>query len=326
MKKVLYTVCSANHLAHCKTMTNAFLKFHNDYEIIIGLTDRNDGRFDNTFFEPCSIIEAEQLAIPDFKEMANNYTVIELNCAMKVFMAQYIFKSFNPDILLYLDSDIDVMHSMYEIELELADNDILITPHFISPLPDSNLLPRERDILRSGLYNAGFMAYRKSPVTEAFIKWWASHMKTECFYNFAEGMGVDQIWLNLLPLFFQRVGIWQNPGANVAYWNLHERILTKQGDSILINKKYPLLFLHISGYRFNTPDNISLHQNRFSMSEQPVLSELLNNYRNRVMANGFNKFSEMQCVFSKSVKKSKGIMKMINKFMAPFQLKIIKSN
>ena len=326
MKKILYTVCSANHLAHCKTMTDAFLQFHQDYEVIIGLVDRIDGRFDASFFQPCELVEAHQLGIQDFEQLAIQYTILELNCAMKVFMAQYIFRKYNPHILLYLDSDIDVMHPLNEVEEALDEKDFLLTPHFLTPLPDADRLPRERDILRSGIYNAGFMAFRQSAQVDVFLNWWAKHMRTECFYNFAEGMGVDQLWLNLVPLFFDRVGVWKHPGANVAYWNIHERSLSRKENVVFVNKQYPLLFLHISGYQFNEPEQISRHQNRYTMAEQPVLAELLNNYRNRVMANGYENFSEMQCVFAKPVKKSKGIMKKLNSWLMPLGIKLVKTH
>ena len=39
VKKIVYTVCSANHLAHCKTMADSFVKYNAEYQVIIALTD-----------------------------------------------------------------------------------------------------------------------------------------------------------------------------------------------------------------------------------------------------------------------------------------------
>lgn len=322
MKKILYTVCSANHLAHCKTMVRSFMEHHQGYEIVIGLVDKIDDRFTEEEFLPCRLVEIDKMGIPDFQELLFRYTVIELNCAMKVFVAEYIFQQYQPDILLYLDSDMWVKGSLQELEAQLAEHPILLTPHFTVPLPDNTAKPLERDLLRSGIYNAGFMAYRRSDTVTRFLQWWREHMRGECYYNFAEGMGVDQIWLNLVPLLFEETGIVRHPGANVAYWNLHERALSEQDGVVMVNGTHRLLFLHISGYRFDEPEKISRHQDRFLMSDQPVLREMLNTYRALVIDNGYQKFSPMPCLYARPVKKSTGLMKTVNQLLKPLGVKI----
>lgn len=322
MKKILYTVCSANHLAHCKTMVRSFMEHHQGYEIVIGLVDKIDNRFTEEEFHPCRLVEIEKMGIPDFQDLLFRYTVIELNCAMKVFVAEYIFQQYHPDILLYLDSDMWVKGSLQELEAQLAEHPILLTPHFTVPLPDNTAKPLERDLLRSGIYNAGFMAYRRSDTVTRFLQWWREHMRGECYYNFAEGMGVDQIWLNLVPLLFEETGIVRHPGANVAYWNLHERSLSEADGQVMVNGTQRLLFLHISGYRFDEPEKISRHQDRFLMNDQPVLRKMLDEYHTLVSGNGYHKFSPMPCLYARPVKKSTGLMKTVNQLLKPLGVKI----
>ncbi|MBI2273897.1 MAG: hypothetical protein HYU70_08885 [Bacteroidetes bacterium] len=322
MKKILYTVCSANHLAHCKTMVNSFMECNSGYEIVIGLVDKTDDRFSAKEFLPCHLVEIASMGIPDFEELLYRYTVIELNCAMKVFVAEYIFRQYNPDILMYLDSDMWVKNSIGELEAKLAAHPILLTPHFTVPLPDNEARPLERDLLRSGIYNAGFMAFRRCETVTRFLQWWSGHMRGECYYNFAEGMGVDQIWLNLVPLLFEETGIVRHPGANVAYWNLHERSLSVVNDTVMVNGIHPLLFLHISGYRFDEPEKLSRHQTRFMLDDQPLLKELLAGYRELVIRNGYDTFSSMPCLYAKPVKKSTGLMKTVNQLLKPLGIKL----
>lgn len=253
--------------------------------------------------------------------MSGQYTIIELNCAIKPFMAQYLFKNYSPDILLYLDTDIFIYHSLESIEAALTENDIVLTPHFTHPMNDDKE-PRERDMLRSGLYNAGFIGMKKSKTVDNILQWWSDRLIDQCYYNFAEGMGVDQYWLNLVPLFFDRVQIFNHKGANVAYWNLHERILNKKDNAIFVNDTEPLLFLHISGYKFDKPEELSRHQTRFQLSELPVLKELLIEYKTIVYKNGYEKFINMSCYFSKPKKKSTGLMATVNKALKPLKVKI----
>ena len=323
LKKILYTVCSANHLAHCKTMADSFVQFNPSYQVIIGLTDKIDNQFIVADFDPYTIIEVGDLAMPSFSAMAEKYTVIELNCAMKGFVGNHILSHYQPDILIYLDSDIQVFHSFELIENELTDNDILLTPHINKAYPNDQYLPKERDTLRSGLYNAGFMAFKAGKNVDTFFNWWMAHLQDECYYNFAEGMGVDQLWLNLVPLFFQRVGILNNPGTNVAYWNLHERQIDLIDGKYWVNEVYPLLFLHISGYTFDQPENLSRHQTRYNLNSLPILQQLLHGYRQIVIQNGYDRYHSMHCAYAKKIKKSTGIMKTINQIISPLGIKII---
>lgn len=322
MKKIVYTVCSANHLAHCKTMAQSFNEFNSGYELFIILIDQVNNRFNLSLFESCKIIEISSLGISDFDIMARRYSVIELNCAMKPFAAQWIFAHHQPDLLLYIDSDTWVFDSFEKVEKSLLENDLVITPHFTHPYPDNHLLPRERDILRSGLYNAGFLGMRNTVQTHSFLLWWADHMKTECFYNFAEGMGVDQIWINLVPLLFKKVQINTNPGLNVAYWNLHERTISLVDKKYWVNANNELIFMHISGYQFDQPALISRHQNRFAINDYPVLDSLLQAYAKKVKENGYDFYQTMDCFYAVKKKKSWGIMKTMNQLIKPFGVKI----
>ena len=322
MKKIVYTVCSANHLAHCKTMADSFVQFNSGYELFIILIDRVDGRFNLNSFKPHNIIEISELVVLNFDEMAAQYSVIELNCAMKPFAAQWLFAQYQPDILLYIDSDTWVFSAFDSVEKSLLKNDIVITPHFTKPYPDNQLLPRERDILRSGLYNAGFLGMRNSANTHDFLNWWAGHMQSECYYNFAEGMGVDQIWINLVPLLFKQVEINDDPGLNMAYWNLHERTLHFKEGRYWVNQNHSLVFLHISGYQFNQPSIISRHQNRYTFFDHPVLEELFSQYTSKVRENGYDYYSSLACTYAIPKKKSRGIMKTLNQLIKPLGIKI----
>jgi hypothetical protein len=78
MKKIVYTVCSANHLAHCKTMADSFIQHNPSYELYIILIDQINGRFNLNSFDRYNILEISELGVPDFEIMAAQYTVIEL--------------------------------------------------------------------------------------------------------------------------------------------------------------------------------------------------------------------------------------------------------
>ncbi len=324
MKKIVYTVCSANHLAYAKTMADSFVQYNQGYSVFICLIDKIKGRFEAEFFSPHTIIEVKDIGIHDFTGMSEKYTIIELNCAVKPFMASYLFQKHNPEILFYFDSDVCFYHSIAPIEALLSEHSLLLTPHILTPYSD-DANPKERDLLRSGIYNAGFLALRNSVTANNFLNWWANRLRTQCYYNFAEGMGVDQNWLNLVTLFFKGTGIVQHMGANVAYWNLHERNLTRKEGKWVINATWPLIFFHISGYKFNAPEVLSLHQDRIKLADFPAVKELLKEYREKVEACGHTKFSKLQCYYAKPPKKASTIARVINYALAFLGLKVVKA-
>jgi len=63
------------------------------------------------------------------------------------------------EAVLYLDPDISVFNRFDEMENALNGCDVLLTPHFTTPINDDKILSEE-DILNTGLYNLGFICIR----------------------------------------------------------------------------------------------------------------------------------------------------------------------
>ncbi|HJV19466.1 MAG TPA: hypothetical protein VJ552_06255 [Sediminibacterium sp.] len=322
-KKILYTISSASHLAYCKTMADSFITANPDYQVMICLADQIMERFDPAGFAPHQLITVEAMNIPAFAAMSERYDIVELSCALKPFAGLYILEKFRPDCMVYLDSDIQVYDSFLLLEEELNCHSIIVTPHFSKPLPADSSVPRERDILRHGLYNGGFFMLKNDPIAISFLTWWGSHLEKEGYLNYAEGMGRDQNWLNFLPLFFSNVLVAKEmAGVNVAYWNLHERSVSRVNNRYMVNDTSPLVFFHISGYSFDQPELLSKHQDRYDLDQFPLLKGMLHQYRQAVLANDHARFSAMECAYARKKKKSMGIMKTINRMIRPLGIKV----
>ena len=101
----------------------------------------------------------------------------------------------------------------------LEAHDAVVTPHLTEPLKDKRK-PCDLDILRSGVYNLGFLAVKSTKQVRGFIEWWADKLADHCRVAIADGIFVDQKWCDFLPSFVEKVLVDHNPGMNVAYWNL----------------------------------------------------------------------------------------------------------
>jgi hypothetical protein len=224
------------------------------------------------------------------------YDIVELNTSVKPFFFKYFFDQKKYESLIYMDPDIQVFSEFSELENELKSNDIVITPHFFTPLNDDKW-QAEEDFLNSGLYNLGFIAINTTGNGLAMINWWAKRLITKAYINFSRGLFTDQIWVNFAPLFFEKVKILKHLGYNVAYWNLHERKINTKNNKYYINSDVPLVFFHYASYRPLNPSLISSGQRRYTFDDRPDITPLFDNYRNILLNGDYKRMNSVPCYF-----------------------------
>jgi hypothetical protein len=301
MKKIVVTTCSANHLAQAKSLGDSLLLFNPGYKLMIGLVDKLDNRVDPGFYYPHHLVEVDALHISEFAEMYHRYTTLELNCALKCFFLHYALGTYQPDILFFLDSDILVFDSFKFLEEQLIDHSILISPHITEPYPNDKHRPQEKEILKTGIFNGGFLGLRNDENSHALLDWWRPRMVDQCYERPKEGLNVDQKWLELVPLYFKSVKVISHEGCNVAYWNLHQKEIRKQDNKYFVNNE-PLIFFHYSGYSVKHPDQISRHQDRIGFEGNVELRELFQVYHRTLVANDHEKMLSLECFYEKQSK------------------------
>jgi hypothetical protein len=301
-EKIIFTTCTTGYLAQAKSLGDSIAQTNRGYKLCIGLVDKINGRFDPSIFSPYDIVEIETINIPPFDDMKRRYSSLELCCAVKSWMALYLFTKYNVQQVIYMDADILVFSSMEFIEKQSKEFSILLAPHIVSPLPNDGKRPHEMGILKTGIYNAGFFAVRNDQTGNAFLNWWKDILVDYCYEDGKNGLASDQSWLNFVPLFFRDVKIIDHPGCNAAYWNLHERSIEENGDGYLVNKEFPLLFFHFSGYSIHHPSLISRHQDRFSMEDNFAIKKIFNIYHRALLQNGHEWFQKIPFYYKKKMK------------------------
>ncbi len=306
-----YTVCTLNYLAHARAFYESFHKHHPEIPFFLGLVDRVEGRVDISSL-PFEVIEVEKIGVRNLPEMAARYTILELTCALKSYFGSYFLETY-PQLneLWYFDTDIQVYNKMNIVSEGLQTGDILITPHFFSPYSDRKH-QSERDFLNSGLYNAGFFALKRSPVSKRFLDWWKDRVSREGYVRFDMGMFLDQLWLNLVPLFFPETVVSKNLGLNVGYWNLHERQISSTDGSYWVNTSTPLCFFHFSGFRLEAPELISTHQDRWSFESRKDIVSLYKGYEAAVKKHGYDDVAGLKSVFDKKYRAVSAFSKVRN--------------
>lgn len=312
-QKFAFTICSINYLAQARVLQETLEKTNPDYEFVIGLCDRVEGsEVDASKLEGLKLLEVHQIGIEGFDEMCVRYDITELNTAIKPFYFDYFFKTrADIDSVIYFDPDIEIFDKLDRIESGLAENNIILTPHFYTPIFD-NYSRTEQQMFVNGIYNLGFLAVSRSAETSKFLHWWMTKLKTECYMDIQNGMFVDQLYCNMVPLYFEGVKIDKYPGFNISYWNLHERQLTFKDGKYFSNGE-PLVFYHYSGIDIKDPVNISRWQNRFDLNNRPDLVALFDNYRSLLKKYHNDYLKTIRCFYLKPavVVPKKSILKRI---------------
>ena len=145
----------------------------------------------------------------------------------------YILKQ-NPNLemITYLDADLFFYDSPKSVYDEFGDNSIMIIPHNFSE--DQKF--REKT---SGIYNVSMLIFRNDPNALECLNWWRERCLEWCFDYYEDGKFGDQLYLNDWPNKFKKVCVLENPGANVASWNVR-----KYNPS-----KWPIIFYHFHNIR-----------------------------------------------------------------------------
>jgi hypothetical protein len=291
-----FTLCSNNYYAQALALARSFLLHHPNCIFYIVLVDK---KIEMTSIDDRIVtLEIEEIE-SDILSLALRYNIVELNTAVKPQVFLYLFNNTNADTIYYIDPDIYIYDNFTALEDYLNNYDILLTPHILTPIPIDGKTPMENDFLNFGLYNLGFLALKRSASNFQLLEWWKERTYQFGYKDLAKGLFVDQLWMNFIPLFFERVKIILHPGYNMGPWNLHERYLTVTGDKYFIGGTDPLYFFHFS--TMNPSKDNQLHPvfNRFTIANRPDLAKLYRDYKKEIMILGYNDYHGLTCYYIK---------------------------
>jgi hypothetical protein len=300
---IAFTLCSINYLAQAKTLYDSIQRSNPSLHFIVGIVDKNVNEVDLSFLG-CSILEVDQVPIEGFENMVNSYSIVEFITAVKPFYFTHLLNKYpDADKVIYFDPDIMVLDSLAGLDAKLDENDIVLTPHFTQPITDK-FLPTEKHVFNTGVFNLGFLAVKRSANTLNMLKWWENKLRTECILDLTRGYFVDQLWMTLVPAYFDKVLIDKYPGFNMAHWNLHERKLVKTANGYLVNG-VPLVFYHFSHYHPGRPDEIAAYHTRFSFDTRPDIKAIFTDYRENLLKNKYFELKKVPCYYMRNEKKKK---------------------
>ena len=286
----IFTIVSANYIAFAATLMQSVRRFHPEVPRFIILADTLHA-FEGVDLA-AEVIACDDLGIALIGNMQLWYSVIEFNTALKPFVFQHLLTTRGFGGAIYLDPDIELYAPIEAVFAGLAGHSLVLTPHMTRPLDDGKH-PSDLSIMKSGVYNLGFAALRGDQDGLGLLSWWCDRLFAHCRVDVPGNLFTDQRWMDLAPAFVARTLLLRHPGYNVAYWNLVHRTVRQAADGAWLADGLPLAFFHFSGIKPEDPAVFSIHQNRFTVQTLGEVAGLCDEYRTRVLANGWRRFKSL---------------------------------
>jgi hypothetical protein len=168
------------------------------------------------------------------------------------------------DLITYLDADLFFFADPAPIYAEIADHPIAIIGHRFPP----NL----RYLERAGIYNVGWLSFRRDERAFTCLRWWRERCLEWCYDQVKDGRYADQKYLDDWPARFQGVIVLQHKGANLAPWNLANYKIHADATHVWVDEQ-PLIFFHFHGFKQITSWLYDPHFARYKGRPSKVILE-----------------------------------------------------
>ncbi len=202
------TVADRTQLPHALALGESLRLHHPDFEFILGWVD--SWTVPN-LPEWVKLLAVESVvAEPQWDAMQEIYADFELTVACRPFFARHVLNDHRDcQQLIFLAPTVQVFASLSPI---MSDDALLrLTPHRLGPLPAGSRLDDKR-VLNIGMFHSGSWVISAGPATIAMLDWWCTRTTDRAQFDLCQGMCLDQLWLNYLPIYHERVEIIRHDG------------------------------------------------------------------------------------------------------------------
>jgi hypothetical protein len=174
-----------------------------------------------------------------------NRSLVEYYFTCTPSLPLYVFEQ-DPaiDLITYLDSDLYFFSDPEPIYEEMGSNSIALIPH--------RFPPQDRWMERNGVFNVGWLSFRRDTEGLASLNWWREKCLEWCHDYIEQEKFADQKYLDRFPELFKNLKVIEHKGANLAAWNLRNYNLRSRFGTLSVDHE-PVLFFHFQGLRKIAP-------------------------------------------------------------------------
>ncbi len=240
-KILFYTSCIGHHFARAHVLRDSVRHFFPDIPFVLCCPEKLEqfpflaGIFDN-------VISVLDIAPTPKAPWLFGRTADDMRQAMAGLAAVRLLERYKPRLLIYLDPDSRLFSYPDELMEYLEFHDIVLTPRLTRPSRD---VQAELACLRGGTYDAGLIALRYSQTGVQFANWWADRLLQEPSGGQSDFSSGRRLF-DPVPALFPGVRVMRETNYCVADWNLHERVLHRNGSEYFIDGR-PLCLYRFVG-------------------------------------------------------------------------------
>lgn len=273
------TILSTNYLPKALALADSLGRHHPGARLTVLIIDAPTSA-ELVQVPEVDAVGTDVLGLPhrEMLDVATIYDLVEFATAVKPLLLKHLLQTH--DAVFYLDPDTYLASPMAELEAELAESEggILLTPHFLEPLPE-NAPTTEGHLLTVGVFNLGFCGVDRRGLE--MLDWWWGHLRRECLFDFLSGLFVDQKWMDVGNTLFRARSL-RHYGYNVSEVNLHERPIVRRSGQLMIGTSgEPLRLFHFHAFDTAHPKELSTrhdHSTAHLRSESAALDDLCQEY------------------------------------------------
>jgi hypothetical protein len=225
----------------------------------------------------------------DRSSLASKYLAFELACVLRGRLHKHFASQPTIERWAVIDTDIGVLGSLDPLFDALDAGPIALTLHSTSPICLDRIVPQESNLLELGIYNGGVVAMKHSDEALWISKWLCERLERygRSWRN-RQGQGldaqifeyVDQIWLNLVPVYCPTTVIIRDERFNLGHWNLFQGQLEIKNNRALFNGK-PVVMIHFSGLPKDRLDFVAAHDSVYREKPSQAWAQLASEYLQR---------------------------------------------
>lgn len=200
---------------------------------------------------------------PDLASVKKNRSRVEYYFTCTPSLTRYVIEHVaDSEIVTYLDADLFLFADPEPIFRELGDGAVLIVAH--------RFPPDLRHFESAGVYNVGWLSFRKTPEGQTCLNWWRERCLEWCFDRVEPDRFADQKYLDDWPARFPGVVVLQHKGGGLAPWNVRNYALTESAGGIWVDDQ-PLILYHFHGLRWVKPWLVQSRLSEYGVSPGQTL-------------------------------------------------------
>ena len=246
--KIAFTVCNRRQLPHALVLADSLRQHSPEHRFVIGWVDRMTLP---TLPDWIEVVYIEKLGIAEWESMQQQYYDFELVAASKPFFAKHLLTT-HPGCseLVCFSPTSWVLSPLDQVAQQSAF--LQLSPHRLRPIANPRNQLDDKRVLNIGMFQAGSWIMHPDGQEKAMLDWWGQRTADRGYFQLCDGMCLDQLWLNYLPIYHENVEAVRHPGWQHGLHAVPGSTLSSNGRQYFVDRQ-PLISLEFAGLESHHP-------------------------------------------------------------------------